>query len=172
MKLTEADYYAKDGVLYNKDGVDFSALKKLVLTDKKISESLFADFSAKELIILVFSTSFACVGAENFDEAFLADLRSALKQLEPEGKTVIFSATGTVAGAEQAAVFYHIARRIKDCTCVAGLCFPEGTTKDAAIAIISALQKKHPEYVYFTANQTLYESLNKDYAGRIAFVNA
>ena len=171
MKLTEADYYAKDGVLCKKDGADFSAIKKLVLADKKIQESLFTDFSLKELIMLVFPVTFASTDAENFDEAFLADLRSALKQLEPSGKTVIFSVSGKITGADEPAVFYHIARRIKDCTSVAGLCFSEGTTKDAAVVIISALQKKHPEYVYFTADKSLYESLNKDFAGRIAFAN-
>lgn len=171
MKLTEADYYAKDGVLYNKDGVAFSTIKKLTLPDNKVPESLFADFSAKELVLIEFPVSFACVDAENFDEAFLADLRSALKQLEQSGKTVIFSATGSVAGAEQSDVFYHIARRIKDCTSVAGLYFPAGITKEAAVTIITALQKKHPEYVYFTAEKELYDSLNKDYTGRIAFAN-
>lgn len=171
MKLTEADYYAKGGILYNKDGVAFPTIKKLVLADKKLPESLFADFSAKELILLEFPVSFACVDAENFDEAFLADLRSALKQLEQSGKTVIFSPTGSVAGAEQSDVFYHIARRIKDCTSVAGLCFTAGITKEAAVAIITALKKKHPEYVYFTEGKELFDSLNKDYTGRIAFAN-
>ena len=169
MKLTEADYYAKGGILYNKDGVAFPTIKKLVLADKKLPESLFADFSAKELILLEFPVSLAWVDAENLDEAFLADLRSALKQLEQSGKTVIFSPTGSVAGAEQSDVFYHIARRIKDCASVAGICFQAGTTKGSVMTVIDALQKKHPEYVYFASERGLYDALDKDYTGRIAF---
>ena len=141
MKLTEADYYAKNGALFKKNDVGFSGIKKLVLTENTLSGSLFDGFSPDTLILLEFPVTFACCDSETFDEAFLADLRSVLKQLEETGKTVVFSVTGKIVGADDSAVFYHIARRIKDCKSVAGICFQAGTTKGTAMSVIDALQK-------------------------------
>ena len=169
MKLTEADYYAKNGALFKKNDVGFSGIKKLVLTENTLSGSLFDGFSPDTLILLEFPVTFACCDSETFDEAFLADLRSVLKQLEETGKTVVFSVTGKIVGADDSAVFYHIARRIKDCKSVAGICFQAGTTKGTAMSVIDALQKKHPEYVYFASESGLYDALDKDYTARIAF---
>ena len=171
MKLTEADYYAKNGALFKKNDVGFSGIKKLVLAEKTLSTSLFDSFSPETLIILEFPITFACCESETFDEAFLADLRSVLKQLEETGKTVIFSVNGKITRADESSVFYHIARRIKDCKSVAGICFQAGTTKGTAMSVIDALQKKHPEYVYFATERGLYDVLNADFAGRIAFAN-
>lgn len=100
---------------------------------------------------------------ESYNEEFLANLREELKALEKAGTFAIIvpKIDKSLQNAEETELFInafnHCARRIKDCTSVAGFELPAELTKNGfaedsdAGAFMDALAKKHAQYVYFSA---------------------
>ena len=99
---------------------------------------------------------------ESYNEEFLANLRDELKAMEVKEcfAIIVPKVDKTLENAEQTELFInafnHCARRIKDCTSVAGFELPSEITKNGfaedsdAQNFIDALTKKHAQYVYFT----------------------
>ena len=95
--------------------------------------------------------------AEEYDEAFLASLRDELKSLEETSSFVFIEPQiDKDAPIDQfIAAMKHTARRIKDCTSVAGFAIPVQMTRDEAAAYIEELSQKHAHYVYFSKDGLL-----------------
>lgn len=171
MKLTEKDYYIQDEKLFKNNADCFSKTQNISISDENsLKNDLFNSVESDILGILSIETNSVCVDGESFNESFLAQLREVLKSLENENKTVVFTLIGDFSKNTESEVFYHVARRIKDCAAVAGIVFEESTEKAKAKEIITALRKKHPEYVYFTQTENLYAELNSLYEGRIGLL--
>jgi len=75
---------------------------------------------------------------EAYNESYLADLRTALKNLEEEKKFVVIEPVVDKNYSDEAfiAAMSHTARRIKDCVSVIGFAIPEkfATSKDEFMA--------------------------------------
>jgi len=93
-------------------------------------------------------------GAEEYDEAFLADLRDQLKNLEAQKKFVyILPEMDKDAPVDQfIAAMKHTARRIKDCVSVAGFAIPQALSQEDSATYMEELSQKHAQYVYFSNN--------------------
>ncbi|MCR4953916.1 MAG: hypothetical protein K6A43_07560 [Treponema sp.] len=99
---------------------------------------------------------------ESYNEEFLANLREDLKAMEVKESFAIIvpKVDKPLENAEQTELFInafnHCARRIKDCTSVAGFELPAEISKNGfaedsdAQNFIDTLAKKHAQYVYFT----------------------
>ncbi len=117
-------------------------------------------------------------GIEEYDESFLANLRSELKELEGNVEKIIivpkrFSGKDTFWGfsdsevmSEEAEVDFfdnftsamvHLARRIKDCKNIAGFSYPDFENdwnvlghyaNDYKKNFMTAFQKKHSHYIF------------------------
>ena len=118
----------------------------------KIADNSEVDISTLKRIEIPWTTVEIEDGAYN--EEFLALLREQLKHLEETG---IFAVLVPVAdkpleNAEQTEAFInaynHTARRVKDCTSVAG--FELIPQLKSPQEFIDALAVKHAQYVYFT----------------------
>ena len=183
MKLTENDYSAETGKLKKADGTIYSIIENIVIKNKNEFQNLSEDSLSTEILYNVtFPAEFAGNEQDGFDECFLAELRNFLKLLEPEEKTVIINlqCNENLKNNKELTLelFYHIARRIKDCVSVAGFTLPDfpPAAESAAMQenlsfpqkVIETLQKKHPEYVYFVRSQQQYEQLHSVYPARIA----
>ena len=104
----------------------------------------------------------------------MALFRESLKKLEGTGsvfllKPLLAGAVSTEEDAENlCALFYHIARRVKDCACVAGfdLSALDADVKRKA-SVIDALKKKHPEYVYLLKNKEEAAAIESEYPNRL-----
>ena len=125
----------------------------------KISDNSPVDTAALKKIEIKWST--VEISDEAYNEEYLAQLREELKQLEAQN---IFAILVPVVDKpletpEQTELFInafnHTARRVKDCTSVAGLELPQtivakGFVPDApATAFMETLAIKHEQYVYF-----------------------
>ncbi len=117
-------------------------------------------------------------GVEEYDEAFLAALRSELKLLDSEDSNILivpmrFSGEGAFWGCFDLEVmneetekelfetftasFLHLARRIKDCKSVVGFEYPDFSadwdvlqhySQDYKEKFMAAFQKKHSHYIF------------------------
>lgn len=91
---------------------------------------------------------------EIYNEEFLATLRDQLKKMEAAGTYAILVplVDKPLESAEQIELFInafnHTARRVKDCTSVAGFELP--LELKAPQDFIDALAVKHAQYVYFS----------------------
>lgn len=99
---------------------------------------------------------------EIYNEEFLAVLRDQLKQMEPAGTFAILVplVDKPLSSEEQSEYFInafnHTARRVKDCTSVAGFELPsELKDKDG---FIEKLAVKHAQYVYFSKAENVTNS--------------
>ena len=173
MKLSEKDYFAQDYKLATADGKKFESSAVLKLQSKENFESI-EKAEKDKLCIIEFDSAFAGTAPDEFDEAFLASFRESLKNLEGSGavfmlKPLLAGAVSTEEDTENLnALFYHIARRVKDCACVAGfdLSALDADVKRKA-SVIDALKKKHPEYVYSLKNKEEAASIEAEYPGRL-----
>lgn len=118
----------------------------------KISDDSLVDTATLKRIEIPWST--VEMEDEVYNEEFLALLRDQLKKMEPTG---LFAVLVPIADKpletpeqEEAFInaFNHTARRVKDCTSVAGMEI-EPQLKDKQ-AFIDTLAIKHAQYVYFT----------------------
>ncbi len=117
-------------------------------------------------------------GVEEYDESFLAALRSDLKSSEVDNHTIIivpkrFSGDGAFWGCFDleimteeteaelfetfSSAFLHLARRIKDCKNIAGFAYPDFDTdweilkhhsQEYKENFMAVFQKKHSHYVF------------------------
>ncbi len=173
MKLSEKDYFAQDYKLATVAGKHFEAASVIKIPSKDNFEQI-EKAEKEKLCIIEFDSAFAGTAPDEFDEAFLASFRESLKKLEESGaafllKPLLAGAISTEEAAENLnALFYHIARRLKDCACVAGfdLSALDADAKRKA-GVIDALKKKHPEYVYSLKDKAEAASIESDYPGRL-----
>lgn len=173
MKLSEKDYFAQDYKLATAAGKQFEAASVIKLSSKDNFEPI-EKAQKDKLCIIEFDSAFAGAAPDEFDEAFLASFRESLKKLEESGSAFLLKPllAGAVATEEDAenlnALFYHIARRLKDCACVAGfdLSALDADAKHKA-GVIDALKKKHPEYVYLLKDKAEAAAIEGDYPGRL-----
>lgn len=103
---------------------------------------------------------------ESYNEEFLAALREELKPLDTQNQFVILCPVvdRKFETPEETEAFInamnHTARRIKDCTCVAGFLLPDellekGIDGDSpAAAFMETLAVKHAQYVYFVPEKS------------------
>lgn len=102
----------------------------------------------------------------SYDEAFLASLREELKALDGQDKYVILSPSidKKFETPEEIEAFIttvnHTARRLKDCTCIAGVLLPDELlekgidSSSPAANLMETLAIKHAQYVYFVKKQS------------------
>lgn len=176
MKLTENDYFIKDNALCTAKGSQFNTFSTIQLTNTQsdLAQIKALQTAADTARLFAVAFNFALIGTEEagFDEAFLAALREELKAFDET--LTCFVILPTVENANNAApellaeVFYHCARRIKDCKAVAGFVLPQTDNFTGETAVIEALKKKHPEYVYFVDEKAQFDKLNQLYPNRIA----
>lgn len=124
-----------------------------------ISDGKQADAANFEKINISWST--VELDDEVYNEDFLAKLRDSLKALEAQNKFAILIPVidKSFETCEQKEAFInamnHTARRVKDCTSVAGFELNGELLKDGlsanttAASFMETLCKKHPQYVYF-----------------------
>ena len=118
----------------------------------RIADNSQVDTSTLKRIDLPWST--VEMEAEAYNEEYLAQLRDQLKALEATGEFAVLVpvADKPLDTPEQEELFInaynHTARRVKDCTCVAGFELPS-QLKDKQ-AFMDTLAIKHAQYVYFT----------------------
>lgn len=100
---------------------------------------------------------------EVYNEELLAKLRDDLKILDEKGLFVILVplVDKKFENPEDAELFTnafnHTARRIKDCTCIAGIELPYEILSQNSYTndFIETLSKKHSQYVYFATEENL-----------------
>ena len=131
----------------------------------KIADDSQVEVSSLKRVDIPWST--IELSPESYNEEYLANLREELKPLDETGSFVYLApkvdkALNTPEDIElYINAFNHCARRIKDCQCVAGIELPaevlsKGTTEDSAmIWFMETLAKKHGQYVYFAAEETV-----------------
>lgn len=173
MKLSEKDYFAQNYKLATAAGKTFEAAAVLKLSSKENLKPI-DDAEKDSLSIIEFDSAFAGTAPDEFDESFLAAFRESLKKLEGTASVFLLKPlyAGAVSTEEDAenlcALFYHIARRVKDCACVAGfdLSALDADVKRKA-SVIDALKKKHPEYVYSLKNKEEASAIESEYPNRL-----
>ena len=118
----------------------------------KISDNSEVDTSTLKRIDIPWST--VELDDEIYNEEFLASLRDQLKSLEEAGTFAVLVPVADKAldSAENEEAFInaynHTARRVKDCSSVAGFeLIPQLKDKQA---FMDTLAIKHAQYVYFT----------------------
>ena len=173
MKLSEKDYFAQNYKLSTAAGKTFDAATVLKLSSKENLKPI-EDAEKGNLSIIEFDSAFAGTAPDEFDESFLAAFRESLKKLEGTGSVFLLKPllAGAVATEEDAenlnALFYHIARRLKDCACVAGF---DLSALDADVkckaSVIDTLKKKHPEYVYLLKDKEEATTIEGEYPNRL-----
>ena len=118
----------------------------------KIADNSEVDTSTLKRIDIPWST--VELEDEAYNEEYLASLRDQLKAMEEAGAYAVLVPVVDKAleTPEQEELFInaynHTARRVKDCTSVAGLELPS-QLKDKQ-AFMDTLAIKHAQYVYFT----------------------
>lgn len=121
------------------------------------------DIEAGETYRLSVAFSDVSFGAEKYNESFLASLREKLKAAETVPARFVISPftkkelSSTDDALEMTAAFKHCARRIKDCTNVAGFVIPGSFSRleradEVAEHFVRELAEKHPNYVFFREN--------------------
>lgn len=125
----------------------------------KISDNKEADLSSFKKIAL--SWKQIEIEDESYNEEFLAELREKIKPFDSTNQFVILLPVidKPFETPEQIEAFInamnHSARRIKDCTCVAGFQIPQlllekGIKDDSPVCnFMDTLAIKHAQYVYF-----------------------
>lgn len=126
-----------------------------------ISDKTPVDISTLKRTEILWST--VEMEEESYNEEYLANLREQLKPLDEINKFVILVPVvdKPLETSEQIELFInaynHTARRIKDCTCIAGFELPSSILKfgladnSAAIEFMETVAKKHAQYVYFAS---------------------
>lgn len=118
----------------------------------KIADNSQVDTSTLKRIDIPWST--VEIEDEAYNEEYLAQLRDQLKNMEETGEFAVLVpvADKPLDTPEQEELFInaynHTARRVKDCTSVAGMELAE-QLKDKQ-AFMDTLAVKHAQYVYFT----------------------
>lgn len=119
---------------------------------------------------------------ETYNEEYLANLREELKPLDDTGKYVYLSpvvdkALNTPEDIElYINAINHCARRIKDCTCIAGIELPEelllkGIEEGTPVSdFMETLAKKHAQYVYFASTDNANKANITDKVQNLAIV--
>lgn len=177
MKLSEKDYFAQNYKIVTVNNKKFEEAFILKLSTKEDFTPL-KDASKENINIIEFESNFAGSAPDEFDESFLANLRENLKNAE--NNDVVFCIkpviNATSLSAEEAEnlnkLFYHIARRIKDCSCVVGFVLPKfdsNSNIEQTTSLINMLKKKHPEYVYILNSKNEISSITNEYPNRLAF---
>ena len=167
MKLAE-QFIPRNGTLVFLRGEMPVSLEHIVFID---AHKIPADEAAAAQYVRSFSDSFIIAvrvlwsrvdcGEARYDEAFLASLRTFLKNREMCSTTrgayeIIVPECGddVVQSKEDAmqftAAMCHTARRIKDCASVIGFAIPEIFSEQQADAFIEAMRVKHEHYVFFS----------------------
>ncbi len=159
MKL-EAKFYSEKNSLYFLDGTEFDALKSVVLAP---SSCAGAD-DPKTLYRVAVQWTQVGLDEDSYNEEFLAKFRDDLKSLEEKNVFVLVEpevdspADTPVKKEELTASFKHCARRIKDCTSVAGFAIPAESDADFFLEELSA---KHKHYVFFSRDEELLKKNGK-----------
>lgn len=159
MKL-EAKFYSENNRLYFLDGTELDSLKAAA-----IAPSSCAGADDPKTLYRV-ATPWTQVGLDedSYNEEFLAGFRDDLKSLEQKNVFVLVepavdSPADTPAKREDlVASFKHCARRIKDCTAVAGFAVPAEADADFFLEELSA---KHKHYVFFSRDEELLKKNDK-----------
>ena len=118
----------------------------------KIADNSQVDTASLKRIEIPWST--VEIEDEAYNEEYLAQLREELKGMEAAGKFAVLVplVDKALENPEQEELFInaynHTARRVKDCTSVAGFELAE-KLKDKQ-AFMDTLAIKHAQYVYFT----------------------
>jgi len=173
MKLSEKDYFAQNYKLTTATGKTFDTAAVLKLSSKENLKPI-EDAEKGRFYIIEFDSGFAGTAPDEFDEAFLAFLRECLKNAESTGSVFLLKplVKTEIAAEEDAenlnALFYHIARRTKDCTCVAGFDLSAlDINLEGKASVIDTLKKKHPEYVYLLKNKEEILAVESSYPNRL-----
>ena len=149
MKLEKTFKCENKKLYFLNDSKELSAQKiPLVKADDFIKGSM------PDAALFAIGITFKQIGNEDegYNEEFLAFLRDALKLLEEKHIfTFIIPLAEEEINAgrseEVTASFKHCARRIKDCTNLAGFALAKGIDK---ALFISELSAKHEQYVFFS----------------------
>ena len=121
----------------------------------KIADGSEVDTATLKFINIPWST--VEMEDESYNEEFLALLRDQLKKMEDAGifAVLVPEVDKAMDNADQEEAFTnafnHTARRVKDCTSVAGFALP-AQLKDKG-AFMDTLAIKHAQYVYFTKKE-------------------
>ena len=186
----DAEYEVKGGKLFSVSGSEvdpslfkeYSASELLTLReeDRDVSDVMAegdmsfdsAVPSEGQIVKILVQYEHVAEYPEEYDEAFLANLRSLLKLMEDEGlHALIVPVAKNYAFADMdacedfTAAFKHLARRVKDCTNVIGLALPEGFVSGSENVeeinyFVSELTAKHDHYV-FAGGEKIFEILGK-----------
>ena len=134
----------------------------------KISDNTTFDTSDLKQIKIIWST--VELSEDSYNEDFLAKLRDELKSMEMTGKYAVLVPVvdKPLDNPEQLEAFVntynHTARRVKDCTSVAGFILPDIITSkgfDAgspAASFMETLAIKHAQYVYFVNSASIQQA--------------
>lgn len=119
-----------------------------------------------KIIALCVPCENVALGDSSYNEAFLAALRNFIKGAEAQGfyavLAPIFNGSGATAFSQNGgflshedaerviAAACHTARRVKDCSSVAGFAVPEPLSDGDARLFMKEMSAKHAQYVYFS----------------------
>lgn len=133
--------------------------KRFDVTDGQL-KNISTNEAVADIAGMAFPVRWSAVepSADSYDEAFLAELRTTLKEAESKNTFVFIEPVydrndGTVE--QFIAAMKHCARRIKDCVSVVGFALPAQlvssgfTLSSYAASFMEALLQKHAHYVFF-----------------------
>ena len=154
MKL-ERLFEGKENSLYTVTGEPVKISTSVTEVSAFINQ---ASAPKNEVLRISVNWSLSGLDEENYNEGFLASFRDALKVLEEKKAFVLIEPVCDApceSEAQKEAFIQsmkHCARRIKDCTSVAGFKVPEEVN---AHDFIEELSAKHQHYVFFSENEKL-----------------
>ena len=158
MKLA-AQFTTKDNTLFFLDGTPLPVTGCPLVSAEDCKGNALPQTDAK---ICMVNLPWSLVGMdeESYNEEFLAAFRDWLKMLETKQQyAVMVPVTDCpVSDAQKADVtasMNHAARRIKDCTSVAGFAIPQGFSPADSDSFIEELSRKHAQYVYFSQDNAV-----------------
>ena len=155
MKI-EARFTSKQNRLYTVSGEEQNVKDCVRVNAKEWLGSGAPSPEARKLLCIEVNWSDIGLDEDSYDEAFLAELRDALKNLEEKN---VFAFIKPVCGSASfnaesfTASCKHCARRIKDAASVIGFAIPAEFTAPPDVELfIEELSAKHAHYVFFSQN--------------------
>ncbi|MCR5289975.1 MAG: hypothetical protein K6E51_08300 [Treponema sp.] len=151
MKL-DPEFISKDHTLFTVgndvvDTADLQVLSYAAIRGGEVPKLV----SGKKPIVLQCAWTAVESEPEVYDESYLADLRTYLKELEDTGCYAVIEpmVDNALSGDEErfVAAMKHTARRIKDCKSVVGFAIPQAVQNVSMY--LDELSQKHEQYVFF-----------------------
>ncbi|MBP3709174.1 MAG: hypothetical protein J6I73_02010 [Treponema sp.] len=167
MKFT-AQFTSRNGKLFFKDSEIAVPLECIVFIDAceipldaAALEQFARSFDDAFIVAVRVPRSSVDIGETRYDEAFLAVLRTFLKNREARNsfcntyEIIVPECDNSAVYSEEAAMRFiaamcHTARRIKDCASVIGFAIPEAFSTSQATAFIEEMRIKHSHYIFFS----------------------